>query len=809
MGRSRSLMDLVPWDVFVGEGLLLSVDGALSASYRYRGPDPASATEGEMVGLGRTLVQAVGPLGDGWMLHFDLHRVPAPPYPGEGAFPDAFTRALDGERRLRYEGRRGHFLNEHFLTVTCHPGSGDRGVLAPLLRPDLAGPGDRGSLDGRIEDFEGSLRELVGTLSSVLSVERLGTAEMLGYLYRCLTFRRHPLRVPARTPFTLEQLLGAGDLYGGADLRFGETAIVPVRFTGLPEEAGPAALDFLHDLALPFRATFRFLCLDRFTARRAIRRRRAQWNTAGVGVRQALARLFGGPEARPAFSERFAPAMAADADDALLELETEEGSAGYLTATFFTSSEDRGEAESAAGRLIQHLRNEGYPAAVEDLNALEAYLGALPGVGRANVRRPLVTVSAFAHLVPATSVWAGEERHPHPVLAGHPPTVIAGTGGSTPFSLSLAVGDVQHAVVIGPTGSGKSVLLNLLLAQYFRYPGAQVLSLDKGYSQYAWAVAAGGDHYDLTAEAEGGGYRFAPLAHLETGADRQRATEWVLALLETAGLDLTPGLKRTVSRGLSDLAEAAVRSLGTFALKVQSHEVREALEPYVLDGAYASLFDASSSPLRGGSRLTVVEMEHVLSLRDGAVVPLTLHLWDELERRLDGAPTLLAVEELAGYLHREVFARRIGRYLLELRKRNAGLVLVHQNVTGLLGSPLRGAVLDVPTRIYLPNPSACEPALAEAYGSLGLNGRQVEILARATPKRDYYVVTPLGSRLFQLDLSPAALSVLGLAGPTPRQVVEEARATWGAGWLPAYLEDLGHGELAALVGRGPSSREVR
>ncbi|HLE84927.1 MAG TPA: hypothetical protein VJG13_11350 [Thermoanaerobaculia bacterium] len=791
-------MDLVPWDVFVGEGLLLSADGALSASLRYRGPDPASATEEELLGLGRTLVQAFRPLGDGWMTHFDLHRVPAPDYPEEGAFPDAFTRALDAERRLRYERRRSHYLNEHYLTVTHRAVADGGSPLASLLRPDL----DRPGLDGQVDDFEAALEEIVGTLSSVLRLERLDTPGMLRYLYRCLTFRSHPLRVPARTPYTLEHLLGVGDLYGGADLRFGEMHIVPIRFTGFPGDAEPAALDCLNDLPLAFRATFRYLPLDPFTSRQAIKRRRGRWNTAGVGFRHGLALLFGGAGSTPAFSERFAPAMAADADDALLEIETEESAVGYLTATFFTASEDRREAEAAAARLVKHLRNEGYPAAVEDLNALEAYLGALPGQGRANVRRPLFTLAALSSLLPATSVWAGESRHPHPVLSAHPPTVIAGTAGSTPFAFSPAVGDVQHTVVIGPTGAGKSVLLNLLLSQYFRYPKAQVLSLDKGYGQLALVAAAGGDHYDLSADPESsGGHRFAPLAHLETPADQQRAVEWVLALLETAGLDLTPGVKRTVAQGLRDLRHGTTRTLGTFALKAQSHELREALEPYVLDGPYASLFDARTSPIREGSRFSVIEMEHVLALRDAAVVPLTLHLWDELERRLDGRPTLFAVEELAGYLHRPVFARRFSQYLLELRKRNAGLVLVHQNVTGLLDSPLRGAILDIPTKVYLPNPAAGDPALAEAYQALGLNERQVEILARATPKRDYYVVTPQGSRLFQLDLSAASLSILGLAGPTARQTLEDARSAWGSDWLPRYLADLGHQDFVELLGR--------
>lgn len=799
MRRHRALMDLLPWDVVVGDGLLWNADGALSATVSFRGPDPASSTEEDLLALARHLVQALRILGDGWLLHFDLHRTSAPDYPPEGAFPDPFTRALDEERRRRYARRRSHFVSEQYLTLTFHPGTERRSFLDALLRPDL----DRRRLEGQVEDFEAALEEVLGPLAAVLRIERLGTAEMLRYLYRCLTFRRGSLQVPGTVPFTLEHLFGAGDLVGGTELRFGGMHIVPVRLAGLPESAAAGALDFLNDLPLPFRATFRYIPLDPHTARSAIKRTRSAWNTAGVGFRQAVAALFGsGSDGRPAFTERFAPMMAKDADDALLELETSQTSAGYLTPVFFTSGETREEAVERSRRLLKHLRNAGYPAAVEEMNALEAYLGALPACGRYNVRRPLVTLEAAVRMAPTTSVWAGEPHYPHPALRDHPPTILAATSGSTPFALSASVADVQHAALIGPTGSGKSVFLNLLLAQYFRYPRAQVLSLDKGYSQLALVSAAGGVHYDLSADAgPEEGHRFAPLEHLDSGQDLQRATEWLLALLEIAGLEVTPPLQRTVNAGLRDLREGSRRTLGTFAVKAQSHEVREALAPYILDGPYASLFDAASSPIRE-SRFSVFEMEALLPLREAVVTPLVLHLFGEIERRLDGAPTLLAVEELAGYLHRPEFADRFGSYLLELRKKNAGLVLVHQNVTGLLESPLRSAVLEsCPTKIFLPNPSAAEASVAEAYRAIGLGDRQIEILAEAVPRRDYYVVSPLGARLFRLDLSPAALSVLGLAGPTARQTVDEARDAWGEDWLPRYLEELGHGELRELLRR--------
>lgn len=793
---TRALMDLLPWDLVVGDGIVSNADGALMATVAYRGPDPASCTGEDLVALSRNLLQAFRGLGDGWLLHFDLHRLPAPDYPPAGAFPDPYTRALDADRRDAYRGRRSHYLSEQFLTLTHHPGGSERrSPLDSLLRPDV----DDGSLDAQIHDFENALDEILGTLGAVWRIERLSTPAQLEYLYRCLTFRRQPLRVPTTTPYTLEHLFGAGDLYGGTDLRFAEQHIIPIRFAGFPDGVGPAALDLLNDLPLPFRASFRYIPLDPHGARNAIKRKRANWNTAGVGWRQALAVLFGSKDSSPAFTERFAPAMAHDADDALLELETSQASAGYLTPTFFTSSADREEALRLARRLLKQLRNAGYAAAVEDLNALDAYLGALPGVGRANVRRPMLTLTATANLIPSTTVWAGEPHHPHPELREHPPTIIAATSGSTPFAFSSAVGDVQHAVIIGPTGAGKSVLLNLLLAQYFRYPNAQVFSLDKGYSQLALATAAGGSHYDLTPDPQASPHRFAPLQHLDTPADFQHAIEWVLALLEISGLEATPTLQRTVTNALRDLRHTSTHTLATFAIKAQSNAIRDALDPYVLDGPYSHLFDGASSTIRD-SRFSVFEMEPLLPLREAVVTPLVLHLFAEIERRLDGSPTLIAVEELAGYLHRPLFARRFAQYLLELRKKNSGLVMVNQNVTALLESPLRSALIEsTPTKIFLPNPSATEPSVRDAYHAIGLNDRQVEIIAEATPKRDYYVATPLGARLFQLDLSPAALAILGIAGPSARQAIEEALATWGSDWLPHYLAELGHEDFADLL----------
>src|SRR3546814_8605656 len=53
---------------------------------------------------------------------------------------------------------------------------------------------------------------------------------------------------------------------------------------------------------------------------------------------------------------------------------------------------------------------------------------------------------------------------------------------------------------------------------------------------------------------------------------------------------------------------------------------------------------------------------------------------------------------------------------------------------------------------------ALEPQIAGIYQRFGLNDRQIEIIASATPKRDYYCQSALGNRLFDLGLGPVAFA---------------------------------------------------
>src|SRR4030095_13231737 len=93
------------------------------------------------------------------------------------------------------------------------------------------------------------------------------------------------------------------------------------------------------------------------------------------------------------------------------------------------------------------------------------------------------------------------------------------------------------------------------------------------------------------------------------------------------------------------------------------------------------------------------------------------------------------------------------------------------------GSAIAPAIIEsCPTRILLPNERALEPQIAAIYRRFGLNDRQIEILSRATPKREYYCQSRRGNRLFELGLSEVALAFTAASSQNDQNEIEKSRA---------------------------------
>lgn len=195
------------------------------------------------------------------------------------------------------------------------------------------------------------------------------------------------------------------------------------------------------------------------------------------------------------------------------------------------------------------------------------------------------------------------------------------------------------------------------------------------------------------------------------------------------------------------------------------------------------------------------EMSKLLDAGDEISVAVLLYVFHRLEQRLDGRPTLVVVEEADRPFGNTIFAEQIRDALLRWRKRAGSVMLISQSLSLLDRLEDKMVIYDsCATKLLCPNADAVSEEQSRLYREIGLNDKEIAVIARSTPKRDYYFKNPAGSRLFQLALSPAELAFLGSRrgcslGETQR-LAEEAIRKFGERWPGRWLEDVGEVEAA-------------
>ena len=792
---STRLADFLPWAALVAPGVVLNKDGSFQRSARFRGPDLDSAVQAELVAVAGRLNSAFRRLGSGWAIFVEAQRHAVGAYPAS-RFPDAASAMVDAERKADFEEDAVHYESSYFLTFTFLPPAEDAARAESWL---YEGKADRG-----VDAWE-ALRGFVDRTDRILQLVEafmpecgwLDDIETLTYLHSTVSTKRYRVRVP-ETPMYLDALVADQPLTGGLEPRLADAHLRILTVIGFPTATTPGILDDLNRLAFPYRWSTRAILLDKTDATKLLTKIRRQWFSKRKSIAAILKEVM--TNEASALVDTDAANKAADADLALQELGADYAGQAYVTATIAVWDNDPRVAAEKLRLVEKVIQGRDFTAMPETINAADAWLGSLPGHVYANVRQPPISTLNLAHMIPLSAVWAGPERDEH---FGAPPLLYGKTEGSTPFRFSIHVGDVGHTLVVGPTGAGKSVLLALMALQFRRYAQAQVFAFDFGGSIRAAAIAMGGDWHDLgggLTEGSADSVALQPLSRIDEAAERAWAADWIVAILMRESIQVTPEVKELIWTALSSLASAPIgeRTLTGLSVLLQSNDLKQALRPYCVGGPYGRLLDAESEHL-GVATVQAFETEGLIGT---AAAPAVLaYLFHRIEDRLNGEPTLIIVDEGWLALDDDGFAGQLREWLKTLRKKNASVVFATQSLSDIDGSAIAPAIIEsCQTRLLLPNERAIEPQITAIYRRFGLNDRQIEILARAMPKRDYYCQSRHGNRLFELGLADVALALCAASSKTDQAAIDRIVAEHGReGFLAAWLRHRGVDWAADLI----------
>lgn len=470
------LCDHLPWALFVAPGVILNKDGSFQKTFEFRGHDLTSSTKFETAVAASKVNNILKRLGDGWVFFSEARRSRSTAYP-EKDYPDTITQMMEWERKKYFAGGT-HFESRYYATIVYLPptDSFNRLVGHFIETERSAGLREHECIKEQLRNFLITYRRIFDLFNDVMyECHELTDDETLTYLHDCISVKRHKVKTPD-IPVFLDKLVADSPLVGGTTMTLGQERdkryLGVVSITAPPDRYYPGILDELNRLPIEYRWCTRYVALDKVNALEKLDVTRRNWFSSRKGfwafIKEAIFR------AESAIVEIAAVERYNDTQAAITEVRDDICSLGYYCNTFVVMEKDEDRRDDAVREIERVLNSRGYVTKYEDYNACSAWFGTLPGLVRANIRWPFITSLELSYMFPLSAVWAGDAWNKH--LAA-PALMQTETTGSTPFRFNLHYNDFGNAMIIGPIGSGKSVLLNTIEMHCRGYKNAKVYIL--------------------------------------------------------------------------------------------------------------------------------------------------------------------------------------------------------------------------------------------------------------------------------------------------------------------------------------------
>lgn len=812
---ARSYTELVPFMAQISPDMVINKDGSLLVCYSMAGVDQEGLPQTEVDRYANLVEHAFRGFSDRFTVWFTVDRRFISEYP-DSTFSNPVSEWVDQLWRHQF-AKTGQFQNFLYLSVLYTPPGGadgfmekishyvkneDKGVLAAIwlaLKATLSKQKmmnfEANQLHAFIGDFDEKLATFEQTIIDV-DLHRLKNDDLLGFLHRrCSpTSYQAKVKVP-EIPAYLDSYLPGDQLVSRGDtLKFrgvnGDKHVAAMSMKDWPDWTHPGILDDL--LAIPGEMTisqvYRFADSNKAKAHiQSVEKHNRSMQKTLIGyLKESLTK----EESTQVDYGRVL--LADDASAALTEMTSHNRSYGYYNLSVVTYGDTAAEAENSLRVVNQVLQRRGYLTVRETMHLLSAFMGTIPGQWGELVRWYFVSSANVADLAPVRTLGIGKKtndyfRDQRGDGVEQPALTVFSTEFNTPYYFNFHQGDLAHTVVIGPSRTGKSSLMNFLISQFQKYEPCRTVIFDKDYSCRIPTLLQGGDHVDLGMGSDAQ-VALNPMRLLGDPSARMWLTNWLELLLTSKGYQMKSADLDNLKEALTKLEAQPkefwrLQSLAPFLSK----ELKEELHPWIASGAYARYFDNDKDTFVLGNK-TCVEMGGVFFNPTVATLFIDYAFFC-IQEMLDGQPTLIYIEEAWFMLDNPQFARGLDNWLRTLAKKNAFLLMATQSLQEIARSPIFATIIDnIPNRIYLPNPQAMTHA--EMYRDLfQLNDEQINRIRNAMPKRNYYIVTPKLSRMVDVALPPQIMAVVR-SDARAQKVFTKHFASGEENWRNNYIEEI-------------------
>ena len=446
-----------------------------------------------------------------------------------------------------------------------------------------------------------------------------------------------------------------------------------------------------------------------------------------------------------------ATAVVQDLGACLTELTLNGRYFGHYTMTVILSDRDPVTLERSVGACLKAFAAHDAQVTDERYNLLNAWLAALPGNTAYNVRSMHLLNTNYADLSLLFGHDAGAEANAH---LGREALAVLDSPYGSPYHLNLHVEDVGHALVLGATGSGKSFLLNFLIAHLQRY-SPRTLIFDLGGSYEALTRYFGGRALHITLDRPG--VTINPFCLPPTPTNLHFLFAFVKVLMQSGGqYAMTRADDQALFEQIETLyaLDADQRRLFTLA-NILPRGLAQQLQRWVQGGQYADVFDHVEDTV------TLAPFHYVdFEGLDGVPLVLEPLLFYFLHRAtatvgdpdLAGTLKVFVLDEAWRFLRDPTIRAYVTEALKTWRKKNACVLLATQSTEDLERSDLlRVAIESCPTKCFLANPQIDQAVYRDLFH---LNETEAASIATLVPRQQFLLKQPNLAKVLNLRVDP-------------------------------------------------------
>ncbi len=699
----------------------------------------------------------------------------------DGDMPDAFSERVNREWAQKHSSDKS-FINEHYLTIIRGSDKSGAAVIEHMAKK-LQHKTDKSSWENYMREAFDELDEMTERILNGFGnygAELLGLAEsedgiisevleFLGRLVNC--GYSQPMSAPLGE---ISHHLPISRLY------FGNKSVechhpIGVKYAGIVsiKEYRPSTHAGVFDgfMQMPFELviTQSFTFINRMVA---------------ISSMQLQQR-------RLVQSEDVAVSQIQEIDQALDSAMSGEFAFGQHHMTVLCIEDSPKALESALSLAVVELSNVGITAVRERMNLEPAFWAQLPCNVEYMARRSVVNTFNIASFASFHNYPSGKRKKNH---WGDAVTVLNTVSG-TPYFFSFHVRDVGHTMIIGPTGAGKTVLLNFLCAQAQKFNG-RLFFFDKDRGAEIFVRAIRGRYMVPDASKPSG---FNPFQLADTSENRSFLIDFMKSLVSDGSAPLPAHEIDRINEAVAanyklPKEQRRLRNLAPFMGLGGPGTLAGRLAMWHTNGSHAKLFDNPEDRIDFLSARTFgIEMAHILGDKL-SIGPVLLYLFHRIQSSLDGSPTMIVLDEAWALIGNPVFAPKIKDWLKVLRKLNTFVVFATQSVEDAAKSEISDTLVQqTATQIFLPNLKAT-PIYREVFM---LSEREFNLVKTTDPGTRYFLVKQDNDGVIsRVDLGGMDDIIRVLSGRAETvllldEIIEEVGDD-PDDWLPIYYERSKH-----------------